>query len=187
MRKILALLLIMSLCLCFLSSCGIGYEDNTWFSDRKLKKCLVPELPEYTDNMVLFNNSRAYLNMSDEDLSKYLQSVYDYLKAQNFKYLGTKGEMASSNIFLPILGTYYYFEPSEDRGDFLYGRHYYYFVYSDGRVNAFGKVIFYELVISSNSLRDERELFYNNFTYNTYISLYKHSSTYFDERYILKE
>ena len=59
MKKLLALCLTAVLCLCCLASCGSAHKENKWFSEEKLTKCLVADLPSI---------EKDYVNSGGEDI-----------------------------------------------------------------------------------------------------------------------
>ena len=166
MKKLLALCLTVVLCLCCLASCGSAHEENTWFSEEKLTKCLVGDLPTVTNDYVKHSDQQIYVKFTEDEFEAYAKTVYDYLCSQNYKYLGTRGEMKNT---LAGLGTSYYFEPASELSEF-YVDGAYRFVYSDGTLDENGNPIFCIVRIYDCEVRT---LEYRNksFTYNTVISL----------------
>ena len=166
MKKLLALCLTAVLCLCCLASCGSAHEENKWFSEEKLTNCLVGDLPTIEKDYVNRGGEDIYVSFTDSEFEAYVKSVYDYLCSQDYKYLGTRGEMKNT---LAGLGTSYYFEPATELSEF-YVDGAYRFVYSDGTLDENGDPIFCIVRIYDCEVR---ALEYGNksFTYNTVISL----------------
>ena len=140
-----AILLTLAACLIVipLASCS-NYKENTWFSSEKLVKYAVPDLtvPSVSES-VLKNDEIFYSNMTAENFESYILSVYEYLKLQNFKYFGTRGEQKTT---LAGALTTYYFKPSEELSDFrAFDGASYRFVFSDGRTDENGEPIFFVL------------------------------------------
>lgn len=140
--KKLSSILILCLLLSVLTGCS-DYKEDVWYSEEKLTECLVPDLPQTGPTLLNRDNWRVYDSLTDAEFDTYVQSVYDYLKAQNFQYLGTRGHYKSS---LSIAFMSYYYQPAEtlaqhrQNGD-------YYFVYSDGSTDEGGSLIFWFLGI----------------------------------------
>ncbi|MDD6879215.1 MAG: hypothetical protein PUD59_03180, partial [bacterium] len=86
MKKYLLLIFTMFF-LVALTSCDINkYEENTWYN---LKECLVEDLPVIQNvEYVKKNDKDVYFYMNSNDYNSYVN--INYLKSQNFKYLGTK-------------------------------------------------------------------------------------------------
>ena len=183
MRKQFVFLLILSILFSF-SGCT-NYKEDTWYSDKKLVECLVPDLPQPSANLLNQEDWKVYDFLSNAEFDAYVQSVYNYLKEQNFAYLGTRGHYKSS---LSIAFTSYYFQPAE-----TLEQHYqngnYYFVYSDGSTDESGSLIFWFLGIyrsTNTSLQYDRK----TYKYNTQLALRKGGEApaagfyYYDEEHI---
>ena len=145
MKKLLALCLTAVLCLCCLASCGSTHKENKWFSEEKLTKCFVGDLPTITKDYVNHNDEDIYVNFTNSEFEAYAKSVYDYLLSQNYEYLGTRGECVNS--FLTI--SCYNFKSVDALEDCILEEYddslnelTYLFVYSDGAVDEDGNVIF---------------------------------------------
>ena len=182
MKRIIACILAAVLFICALTSCGTTYEENVWFSDEKLEECFAVGLPEITRSFIKRYDDDIYVSMPDAELDKYIESVYELLRAQDFEYLGTRGEDAFS---FKGLFTKYYFKPVEELDDFLVNGNWI-FVYSDGSVDEYGDVIFCILTIydyGKQTLTYGRD---KEFTYNVKISLKKHSEAPLSGGYVLE-
>lgn len=171
MKKLLSLVLVLILLLTSLSSCFARYKENRWFPDEILEECLVPELPNLGDEFtVLEANADIYSCLSSAEYNSYVSAVYEYLKAQSFKYLGTRGEQKGT---LAGAFTTYYFKPASELEEFYTDGHYR-FVYSDGVKDESGDITFY--IIGIYYYPDSfYTLEYNGkeFSYNTQISVSK--------------
>ena len=183
MKKLLALCLTAILCLCCLASCGSSHKENEWFSEDKLTECLVGDLPTIEKNYVNHNDEDIYVSFTSKEREDYVVSVFEYLKSQNFKYLGTRGEQKNT---LAGAFTTYYFEPANELESFRVLEGDYVFVFSDGSTDENGDVEFIVLVIyevSTNTLE------YGNkkFTYNTQISLRRGSEAPLSGFYVLND
>jgi len=182
MKKLLALCLTVVLCLCCLASCSSAHKENTWFSEEKLTECLVGDLPAIEKDYVNHGDEDIYVSLTSKELESYVADVFEYLKSQNFKHLGTRGEQKNT---LAGVFTTYYFEPADELESFLIEGDYI-FVFSDGAVDENGDDEFNILIIYSESTNT---LEYGNkkFTYNTKISLRQGSEAPLGGFYVLKE
>ena len=176
---------ILILCLLFTLAGCTDYKEDVWYSEEKLFECLVPDLPQPGSTLLNQDDWKVYDFLSNEEFDAYVQSVYDYLKAQNFEYLGTRGHQKST---LAGAFTSYYFQPAEtlaqhrQNGD-------YYFIYSDGSTDENGRLIFwclniYESTATSHSYDGK------TYKYNTQLLLRKGGEApaagfyYYDEEHI---
>lgn len=182
MKKILALCLTVVLCLCCLASCGSAHKENEWFSEEKLTNCLVGDLPTIEKDYVNHNGEDIYVSFTNKEREAYVAEVFEYLKSQNFKYLGTRGEQAST---LAGSFTTYYFKPATELSEFYVGSSYK-FVYSDGTLDEGGDPIFCILTIYDYEAKN-LEYGTKNFAYNTLIALRYKSEAPFSGRYALNE
>ena len=83
MKKYLLLIFTMFF-LVALTSCDINkYEENTWYSNDRLKECLVEDLPEI--------QNVDYVKKNDEDVYFYMNSndynSYGGIRADSFKII----------------------------------------------------------------------------------------------------
>jgi hypothetical protein len=182
MKRIIACALVLILLICALTSCGASYEENVWFSEEKLEERLVVGLPGITRSIIKCDDQDVYVSMPDAELKAYIEGVYEFLKAQDFMYLGTRGEQAFS---FKGLFTQYYFKPVEDLDDFWVNGDWI-FVYSDGSVDEDGDVIFCILTIydyGKSTLTYGRN---KEFTYNVKISLRRQSEAPLSGGYVLE-
>lgn len=182
MKKVFALCLAAILCLCCLASCGSAYKENKWFSEDKLTECLVGDLPTIEKDYVNHNGEDIYVSFTSKEREAYVVSVFEYLKSQNFKYLGTRGEQAST---LAGSFTTYYFKPATELSEFYVGSSYK-FVYSDGTLDEGGDPIFCILTIYDYEAKN-LEYGTKNFAYNTLITLRYKSEAPLSGRYALNE
>lgn len=174
MKKYLLLIFTMFF-LVALTSCDINkYEENTWYSNDRLKECLVEDLPEIQNvDYVKKNDEDVYFYMNSNDYNSYVNIVYNYLKSQNFEYLGTKGDDKAS--LAGMLSTYYFkeantleeFRTDGDGSDYT-------FVYSDGTLD--GSRIVFNII---KFYRDNSTLEYKNkeFNYNTFMVVRHYSES----------
>ena len=183
MKRIIACALTLILLICALTSCGATYEKNVWFSEEKLEECLVVGLPGITRSIVKCDDQDVYVSMPNAELKAYIESVYEFLKAQEFMHLGTRGEQAFS---FKGLFTQYYFKPVEDLDDFWVNGDWI-FVYSDGSVDEDGDVIFCILTIYDYGKRTLTYGRNKEFSYNVKISLRRQSEAPLSGGYVLEE
>ena len=182
MKKFLPLCLMVVLCLCCLSACSGTHEENTWFSEEKLSGCLVGDLPTIGKEYVNHSGEDIYVSFTSKERESYVASVFEYLKSQNFKYLGTRGEQAST---LAGSFTTYYFKPATELSEFYVGSSYK-FVYSDGTLDEGGDPIFCILTIYDYEAKN-LEYGTKNFAYNTLITLRYKSEALLSGRYALND
>lgn len=175
MKKYLLIIFTM-LFLITLTSCDVNsYEENSWYSDDRLKECLVEDLPEIQNvDYVKKNDEDVYFYMNSNDYNSYVNIVYNYLKSQNFEYLGTKGDAKAS--LAGMLSTYYFkeantleeFRTDGDGSDYT-------FVYSDGTLDG-SRVVFNIIKFYRD---DNSALEYKNkkFNYNTFMVVRHYSES----------
>ena len=182
MRKTLALVLTAILCLCCLTSCGSAHKENKWFSEEKLTECLVGDLPDIEKDYVNHKGEDIYVSFTEKEREAYVAEVFEYLKSQNFKYLGTRGEVKST-----LAGgfTTYYLKPATELSEFRVSSSYK-FVYSDGTLDEYGVPLFCILTIYDC---ESKNLEYGTkiFAYNTLITLRYKSEASINGRYALNE
>ena len=182
MKKLLALCLTVVLCLCYLASCDSAHKENTWFSEEKLTNCLVGDLPTIEKDYVNHNGEDIYVSFTSKEREAYVSEVFEYLKSQNFKYLGTRGKQAST---LAGSFTTYYFKPAIELSEF-YVASSYKFVYSDGTLDEDGDLVFCIINIYDYEAKN-LEYGTKNFEYNTLITLDYKSEAPLSGFYVLNE
>ena len=182
MKKLFTLCFAVVLCLCCLASCGSAHEENEWFSEEKLNNCLVGDLPTIEKDYVNSGGEDIYVSFTSKEREAYVAEVFEYLKSQDFKYLGTRGEQAST---LAGSFTTYYFKPATDLSEFYVGSSYK-FVYSDGSLDEGDDPIFCILTIYDYEAKN-LEYGTKNFAYNTLITLRYKSEAPLSGRYALNE
>ena len=150
MKKILAIILVLCTFTCCLASCNknedtVTYEKNTWFTAEDLELYMLENLPAIGGTDYLRGSKTVFAKMSDEQFDSYANEVFEYLKGQEFKHLGTRGECVNS--FLTI--SCYNFKSVDALEDCILEEYddslnelTYLFVYSDGAVDEDGNVIF---------------------------------------------
>lgn len=176
------------LCLCCLTSCDSSTVKNEWFSNEILEKCAIPDLPEISGRDYYYhffdgtNDSFAYnyieFKATSEEVREYARAVYEYLAAQDYKYLGTRGTQKSS-----LAGAFatYYFRDVDSFGE-CYTQEYskeYIFVYSNDTDESDG-IVFNEIIVSTI---DSKTIKYNG----KEVSCNAHIKLNYDEGYALKE
>ncbi len=155
MKKLIAISLIL-ICVMGLSSCSSSTLKNKWFSNEILEKCAVPDLPEISgrdyyrtsdESADVWDFNYIEFKATSEEVRDYARAVYEYLAAQNFEYLGTRGYIKTS---LAGAFTTYYFKDTSSFGE-CYSPYYaeeYIFVYSNDKDTSDG-IIFNEILITS--------------------------------------
>ena len=150
MKKILVIILVLCTFTCCLASCNknedtVTYEKNTWFTAEELELCMLEDLPAISGTDYLRGSKTVFAKMSDEQFDSYANEVFEHLKGQEFKYLGTRGEYVNN-----LIATYCYNFKAVDALENCILEEYddslneltYLFVYSDGMVDEDGNVIF---------------------------------------------
>ena len=152
MKKILAIILVLCTFVCCLASCNknedtVTYEKNTWFTAEDLELYMLEDLPAISGVDYLRGSKTVFAKMSDEPLENYANEVFKYLKGQEFKHLGTRGEYVNN-----LIANYCYNFKSVDALEDCIVNEYtpfeleyeltYIFVYSDGTVDKDGNVVF---------------------------------------------
>ena len=181
MKKLFTLCFAVVLCLCCLASCGSAHKENKWFSEEKLTECLVGDLPIITKDYVKHNDEDIYVSFTSKEREAYVVEVFEYLKSQNFKYFGTRGEQKGT---LAGSLTTYYFEPATELSEFNVDSAYR-FVYSDGTLDEDGKLIFRIISIYDYETKT-LEYGTRDFSYNTLITLDYKSEAPLSGFYVLK-
>ena len=179
--------IILSLCMFLLLPCLTGcfgqYKENTWYSQEKLRECLVPGLPAPENrNYVCRNDVDIYVFQNSSEQDAYVQRVYSYLLSRGFAYFGTRGQQIDT---LAGALTSYEWMPAEELSDF-YVDGAYRFIFSDGGLDEYGKVRFYTLVIDSFEAQ-VLEYGRKKMTYNVQICLRADSETALNGFYQLPE
>lgn len=170
-----------------LASCDLNkYYENTWFSNESLQKCIVDELPEIKDtDYVNVNDQEIYMNLAEDEYEDYVETVYEYLKTQDYRYLGTRGEQ--NNTLAGVMTTYFFKEANslEEFRD-KYHEADYRFVYSDGTKEETYGTVFNIIFFDRN---ENGILKYKNksFNYNTRMRLSHRSETALSHLYVLDE
>ena len=150
MKKIFAIILVLCTFVCCLASCNknddtVTYEKNTWFTAEDLELYMLEDLPVISGVDYLRGSKTVFAKMSDEQFDSYANEVFEYLKGQEFKHLGTRGECVNS-----FLAYHVYRIKAVDTLEECVLEEYddslneitYLFVYSDGTVDEDGNVIF---------------------------------------------
>ena len=162
MKKILAIILVLCTFTCCLASCNknedtVIYEKNTWFTAEALELYMLEDLPEISEVEYIRGSKTVFAKMSDEQFDSYANEVFEYLKGQEFKHLGTRGECVNS--FLTI--SCYNFKSVDALEDCILEEYddslnelTYLFVYSDGAVDEDGNVIFNIIRIEKSKEED---------------------------------
>jgi len=170
------------LCLCCFASCSKTHKENTWFSEEKLSKCSIDDFPAVDKNFVNYNDDDIYVSFTANELEAYINEIYDYLKSQNFEYLGTRGEQVDT---LSGAFTTYYFVPANEVAEF-YVDSAYRFVFSDGTLNEYKRPVFCIIAIYDYEIQ-HLEYWAKDFSYNTIIRLRYESESPLSGSYVLNE
>ena len=186
MKKIVAILLLIAMCLTFMTSCDIlagafliwaGTQQSTttvaqneFFAAEYLAECKLEDMPVPDVDGSFRTDTKLYLNMTDEEFDIYSKLVFDYLWAKEDAYF--KGYLVDSGFAGGI-----FFAP-EDRyaplkEDYDLDRDSHRFIFStteflnegdEYNINYWNEVVV-RIIRSSGTLEKE------NFTYNTVIEI----------------
>lgn len=111
MKKIIALILMLVMCLVSLTSCDIlagafliwaGTQEpnmsaqNEFFDSEYLSQCLLSDMPAPNVEGSFRTETKLYLNLTDEEFDAYSKQVFDYLLAKEDAYF--KGYEVSSGL-----------------------------------------------------------------------------------------
>ena len=102
MKKIIAILLLIAMCLTFMTSCDILagafliwvavnqetsiVAENEFFDSEYLASCLLSDMPVPNVDNTYRTDTTLYLNMTDEEFDAYSKQVFDYLWAKEDAY-----------------------------------------------------------------------------------------------------
>ena len=102
MKKIIAILLIIAMCLTFMTSCDILagafliwvavnqetsiVAENEFFATEYLVECKLEDMPVPSVNGSFRTDTVLYLNMTEEEFDAYSKLVFDYLWAKEDAY-----------------------------------------------------------------------------------------------------
>ena len=156
MKKLVSILLIL-MSIAMLSACSASTVKNEWFAEEILEKCAVPNLPKLSDSDYYYTYSEGtddslsfnYIefNATSDAVRAYARTVYEYLAAQDYQYLGTRGGQKSS-----LAGAFatYYFRDVDSFGECYYQMYSkeYIFVYSNDTDESDG-IVFNEIIVST--------------------------------------
>lgn len=168
MKKILACLLIIILCLSCLASCENSYVANQFFSDELLSENGLSDMPvpPGVDNSALRSGIILYLNLTDAEYEKYARDLLDYLRArEDIYYLGFSvgqyllAEMMPYDEIAPITDSYNVKKDSHDI----------FFSLEDGLTNSNEML---RTPVEIKIVREPGKLTFNDFEYNTSIGIY---------------
>lgn len=160
-------------------SCSPSYTRDEWFSEEKLDAAFSADLPAPEGvNWLYDGDSTVYTYLNNVQYKTYVQTLCDFLCAQDYTYLGTRGAQKST---LAGLFTTYYFLPATTLSEFenAYGVGYT-FVYNDGSMDESEKPVLTELQIERVDT-DTMKIDGETFSYNTVIRLDSNS-----DRYVIK-
>lgn len=97
-------------------SCSPSYTRDEWFSEEKLDAAFSADLPAPEGvNWLYDGDSTVYTYLNNVQYKTYVQTLCDFLCAQDYTYLGTRGAQKST---LAGLFTTYYFLPAITLSEF---------------------------------------------------------------------
>lgn len=126
MKKFLLSLSLIAVMLCGLCACS---NNGTFFSNEILQDNLVPDLPKISYDKAKQKYKKMYYYHTTEDkFNSYASKVYEYLKSLDLEYLGTRGEVITTDFGgCPT----YEFVADNELSDFLYAENNYVFVWAN--------------------------------------------------------
>lgn len=92
----------------FSVGCNCGRLVLPWgfFCKETLRIWMIPDLPQLSHGLHSKTSYNTFeCNLSEEEFHQYVEKVYEYLKRQNFAYLGYEGELLFDNSGVPIPAT----------------------------------------------------------------------------------
>ncbi len=167
MKKLLALILTVVLCLCCLASCVGSYSKNEFFSSEMLiqNKLSDMPIPPNVDFSVLKQGKVLYLNLTKHEYEQYIEDLLGYLRnKKDIYYLGYSigsglvGEMMPYTEIAPITD---YYDTKEDGHRFIFS--------TEDRLGNWDLLPSpVEIIVT----RKSGQLKFENYEYNTIISIY---------------
>ena len=182
MKKILAIILVLCTFVCCLASCNknedtVIFEKNTWFTAEALELYMLEDLPEISEVEYIRGSTTVFAKMSDEQFDSYANEVFEHLKGQEFKYLGTRGEWSNGllNFDCFLFKTVDTLEDCivKDVTSFEYEYELsYIFIYSDGTVDKDGNIVYNVMRIGKDKEDGTVKNGDEDFKYNVKITFY---------------
>lgn len=168
MKKLLALMLTVVLCLCCLASCGVSYERNEFFSDELLSESKLTDMPvpPHVDNSVIQYGNILYLNLTQDEYEQYVGDLLEYLRERNdIYYLGYSVGFHYNNLFRADV-----IAPIKDDYDISLDKHDFFFSTEDRLTGRSGDLLASPVNVSI--IYEYGQLTHNGFEYNTRIFIY---------------
>lgn len=139
------------------------WEKQRWFDESTLSDCLVSQLPKPQDTKCInVNRDKMLMYLDGNQYHAYALNIYNYLKNQKFKHLGTQGD------FLDAIEQKDVYEFITDNGNyqkFLFDDDDFKFIYSNSEITSEGffdsYVIYLNYVGDSTIVVGNKEYFYN--------------------------
>ena len=153
-------------------------EKERWFSDEILSQYLVDDLPKPKEDSINLSNEKILLNMDTDGYNDYALEIYNYLKEQNFKHIGTRDDILYYDDTTKIYefiehdehrfhgpGKHYDFKPKGSIDEFM-------FIYSNLETSLNGEIDFYVIHLQAYDnciayIKGKR------IKYNTEITIYR--------------
>lgn len=182
MKKILAIILVLCTITCCLASCDkdedtVTLQKNTWFTAEALELYMLEDLPAIGGTDYLRGSKTVFAKMSDEQFEAYANEVFEYLKGQEFKHLGTRGEYVNN-----LIAEYCYnFKAVDTLEDCIVNEYTpfeleyeltYIFAYSDGTVDKDGNIVYNVMRIDKSQEDDTVKNGDEDFKCNVKITFY---------------
>lgn len=185
MKRVIAILLLVAICLISLTSCDIlagafliwaGTQEpnmsaqNEFFDSEYLSQCLLSDMPAPNVEGSFRTETKLYLNLTDEEFDAYSKQVFDYLLAKEDAYF--KGYEVSSGLaggiffapedrYAPLTEEY---NLESDSHEFIFSTTEFLNEGDEYNRNYWNEVVI-RIVRSSGTLKKE------DFTYNTVIQI----------------
>ena len=186
MKKIIAILLLLAMCLTFMTSCDIlagafliwagtqqqttMVSENEFFATEYLAECKLEDVPVPNVDGSFRTETKLYLNMTEEEFDTYSKLVFDYLWAKEDAYF--KGYEVDSGLaggiffvgedrYAPLLEDY---NLENDAHRFIFSTTEFLNEGDEYNINYWNYVVI-RIVRSSGTLEKE------DFTYNTTIQI----------------
>lgn len=200
MKKIVALILMLAMCLVFMTSCDVlagvflvwaGTREpnmagqNEFFASEYLVECVLSDMPIPNVDGSYRTKTTLYLNMSDDEFDAYSKAVFEYLLAKEDAYFkgyevdsGLSGGIffAPEDRYAPLLEDY---NLEKDAHRFVFSTTEFLNEGDEYNIHYWNYVVI-RIVRSSGTLEKE------NFSYNTTIQITNkdnnlRSSVYYEE------
>lgn len=177
MKKIIALVLILVMCLISLASCNIwvGMQEpdmvaeNSFFAEEYLSECKLSDMPVPDVENSMRTDDTIYLNLTDEEFDNYIRTLYDYLLTKDDVYFkGIWNDISNpGGIFYLVSDSYIPLGPVTE--NFFFASDSFDFAFS--RSEALSKNGYYVDPVNIMFKKISGTLEKENFTYNVWMKI----------------